>query len=313
MPRCATPSSSSPSSQTPVVVCPQPWPTILEGDAVLASQVAPQDPARAIVDAARSGELTVYKRDTLVNEAALAQMRATYAGDLRRRIEPLMVAAFHRALDDGAADEILDSLRPSFDQAAEAIAKAKSLGINAESSTEHIISSGEPELVTSWQQLDGHLATVNAIAAIASQFGCRMAKFPLISEYANSDGFRLDDRAIVATDGPNLEADSALFKAPDQGHRSSPFFRLPLRLHTVASMRNRYRIWAASEWERTHSGRALGGWMPLATCERWRASRTLMRQSNPRRVDPGGSLRLDLSGPPTGIASREMYGFRDQV
>lgn len=142
MPRCATPSSSSPSSQTPVVVCPQPWPTILEGDAVLASQVAPQDPARAIVDAARSGELTVYKRDTLVNEAALAQMRATYAGDLRRRIEPLMVAAFHRALDDGAADEILDSLRPSFDQAAEAIAKAKSLGINAESSTEHIISRG---------------------------------------------------------------------------------------------------------------------------------------------------------------------------
>ena len=36
---------------------------------------------------------------------------AVYLGDLKWRIQPLLVRGFHQALDDGAADEILDSLR----------------------------------------------------------------------------------------------------------------------------------------------------------------------------------------------------------
>ena len=46
----------------------------------------------------------------------------------------------------------------------------------------------------------------------------------------------LEDRAIFATDG-SLESDCAAFRRPDQGHRVSPWFRLPLKLHSVESAR----------------------------------------------------------------------------
>ena len=69
----------------------------LAGHDLLASQGAPTDPAMAIVEAARNGELTAYRRDALINEAALLSMRAVYLGDLKRRIEPLLVRAFHQA------------------------------------------------------------------------------------------------------------------------------------------------------------------------------------------------------------------------
>ena len=46
----------------------------------------------------------------------------------------------------------------------------------------------------------------------------------------------LEDRAIFATGG-SLESDCAAFRRPDQGHSVSPWFRLPLKLHSVESAR----------------------------------------------------------------------------
>ena len=63
----------------------------------------------------------------------------------------------------------------------------------------------------------------------------------------------LEDRAIFATDG-SLESDCAAFRRPDQGHRVTPWFRLPLKLHSVESARASYNTWAASEWDRNHDG-----------------------------------------------------------
>ena len=77
------------------------------------------------MDAAADGILTADRITDLIAEAARAQSIATYLGDLKWRAERLFVAAFHQAIDDGAADEILDSLRPQFHEAAEAIAAAK--------------------------------------------------------------------------------------------------------------------------------------------------------------------------------------------
>jgi hypothetical protein len=110
----------------------------------------------------------------------------------------------------------------------------------------------EPVAMSPWQTLEDHLAVIAAIGAIAAQFGCRIARFPLIEEYTLADNFRLDDRAIFCCDG-NLEADSRPFGRPDSGHRNSPWFRAPLRLHSVNSARDRYRAWAAVEWERIHA------------------------------------------------------------
>ncbi len=57
----------------------------------------------------------------------------------------------------------------------------------------------------------------------------------------------------MCTGGP-VEADSALFRQPDQGHRTSPWCRLPLRLHCTGSAQARYDEFAASEWDRQHAG-----------------------------------------------------------
>ena len=105
--------------------------------------------------------------------------------------------------------------------------------------------------------LDGHLAGLDRIGAIGAAFGPRTGNFPLIDEYTLGDGFRLEDRALFCTNGPNLEADSAAFRRPGT-HRTSPWFRLPVRLHTVDSARDRYRDRQRSSgggsWERQHAG-----------------------------------------------------------
>jgi hypothetical protein len=110
-----------------------------------------------------------------------------------------------------------------------------------------------------WQRLDTHLGVIEAIGRIAAQFGPRTGDFPAVSEYALADNYRLDDRAVMATGG-RLEADSAIFRRPDQGHRTSPWCRLPLCLHTVESAQARYDEWAASEWDRQHAG-PVGSWI----------------------------------------------------
>ena len=123
-----------------------------------------------------------------------------------------------------------------------------------------MIESGQPELVTAWQQLNGHISVVAKIGAIASQFGCRpSAQFPQIREYAQGDNFRLTDAGIMCTAGP-LMLDSARFQQPDQGHRTSPWARTELKLHTVAEAQARYDEWAAEEFDRIHSG-PRGGWI----------------------------------------------------
>ena len=144
------------------------------------------------------------------------------------------------------------TMRSIWDKHAAAIAEARS-EISSESSAEHILASGSPKLVECWRQLPTHLAALNKIAAVARSFGPRIGNFPLITEYANSDGFRLEDAAIWCADG-NLEADSAAFRRPGVQPRQSPLFNVPLRLHSVDSARARYKGWASQQWEQQHSG-----------------------------------------------------------
>ena len=204
------------------------------------------------MDAAVAGQLDAKRLDKLIADAAQAQQINAFRGELRLNSERMFVEEFHTALKNGAADQLLDGVRPQFDTAAEQIAAARAL-IPAETSLDQFVTTAQPEAILAWQGLDEHLAVIGSIAAIASQFRPRLGQFPLIKEFANADGFRLEDRAIFATDG-GLEVDSGLFRRPDQGHRTSPYFRLPLRLHTVESAQERYREWAAAQWEQTHSG-----------------------------------------------------------
>jgi hypothetical protein len=225
---------------------------LLSSYELLSSPAATQRPEDAIMDAALDGSLTAAKLDKLLPVAATAHMANTYRQELARSAEHTLVGQFHRAVKAGGADAILDSLRPNFDRHAEAIAKARSL-FNHESSPEHILASGESGTIEAWQQLDGHLRVVSKIGAIAAAFGPRVGSFPQIREYALGEGFRIDDRAVMCTDGL-LVADSALFQRPDNGHRTSPWARTTLRLHSITEAQARYDQWAADEFDRVHSG-----------------------------------------------------------
>ena len=219
-----------------------------------------QPPEEAILTHALDGTLDQKTLDKLLPAAAAAAQANTYRQELARSAEHTLVGQWHRQVADGGADQILDSLRPSFERHAEAIAAARSL-FTAESTPEHVLASGEPGTIEAWQQLDAHVRAVTQIAAVASQFGCRpQAQFPQVKEYNLGETHKLDDRALMCTSG-FLVTDSALFRQADSGHRSSPFFRVGgLRLHTVQGAQNRYDEFAAEEFVRVHSG-PRGGWI----------------------------------------------------
>lgn len=232
---------------------------LLDGADLIAAHSATQAPAAGIVDQLAAGKLDSRKLGTLIEEAARQRLVADYAGDLRIAVEPVIVTRFHKALGAGAAGEILSSLRGHFDAAATQIAKAKSAIGSGESDPSHVLATGNSETVECWQQLPAHLAVVAGIGRIAAQFGVRQTSaFSLVSEYGLADNYKLADEALTCTTG-NLVADSAGFQRPDRGHVSSPWYRAGgLRLWTVEEVRQRYSDFAASEFDRVHSGRPGG-------------------------------------------------------
>jgi hypothetical protein len=218
-------------------------------------------PEDAIIDEALAGKLTQKRLAGLAPAAADAASVAAYLKWLSGHSENILLNQAGKVIKAGGADEILDSLRPKWDRHAKAIERARTL-INPQSTAEMVIESGEPALVDAWKTLNDHLRVINQIASIAAQFGPRLGWFPQIIEYALGDNFRLNDRTIMCTGG-ELVSDSALFGRPDSGHRSSPWFKTTLKLHSVESARERYNAWAADEHDRIHSvgrgGRLIDG------------------------------------------------------
>jgi hypothetical protein len=210
--------------------------------------------SRAIVDAAMAGTLTEKSLTDVITEAAHRQLVASYAQELRARSERMFVEQFHRSLlKNGGVDAILDSLRPSFDKAAEAIAAAKDV-IPTEAPAEEFLRTAQPPALALFSSSTDISPRPTRLAQSLPSSVRGSDGFPMVTEYANSDGFRLEDRAIWCADGDSLEAVSAVFRRPDQGHRTSPWFKLPLRLHSVTSAQARYDAWASGEWERLHAG-----------------------------------------------------------
>jgi hypothetical protein len=133
------------------------------------------------------------------------------------------------------------------------------MGINSESSLEHLVATAEPGLIAAWNALNGHIRAITQIAGVASQFGCRPgAMFPQVKVFAQGDAHLIDDRALMTTTG-GLVGDSAMFMRPDAGHRSSPFFRTGLKLHTIAEAQARHDEWASHEHDRLHRDRPRSG------------------------------------------------------
>jgi hypothetical protein len=180
---------------------------------MLMTPAAAQDPLGPILDAALARKLDAKKLDAMLADAATVDAVNGYKASLRQRAEHAVVGRFHKALRDGAADAVLDSMRPAFDAAAEQIAVARSL-ISAESDLEHVVESGEPGTIEAWQQLRGHIQVVSRIALVAMQFGCQLtAQFPQVQLYTQAENFRINDQALMCCSG-GLTGDSAWFGRP---------------------------------------------------------------------------------------------------
>jgi hypothetical protein len=143
---------------------------------VLSTPAPSGRPEDEIMDCALGGKLTAKRLAELAPAAAAAASTIAYIRELARNSEHTLLGAWHREIAAGAADAILDSLRPNFVKHAAAIEEARSM-INAESSAEQILATAQPGLVDVWQQLPTHLSVVSKIGAIAAQFGCRTAIF----------------------------------------------------------------------------------------------------------------------------------------
>ena len=230
---------------------------LLSGYEVLCAPARTAAPERAVMDALLSGKLTEKELARLLPDAAGKANENAYRAELAGRAANVCLAQFHRELEAGGADAILAFVREKFDTHAQAIAVAKSL-ISSESTAEMVIESGEPELVTAWKELPIHLQMIGRITAIARAFGPRAGDFSQLAEYPLAENFRVVDTAVMCTSG-GLVADSALFQRPDQGHRTSPFFRCGgLRLHSIEEARARYHEFAASEFDRVEGNRRSG-------------------------------------------------------
>ena len=105
-------------------------------------------------------------------------------------------------------------LRSTFDSAVADISAARDL-IPTAASAEAFMATASPEALMGVAAAAEHLGTLTAIAAVAAQFGCRTARFPLITEYAGAYNSRIYDRArFFRRDGPNLALDSQPFADP---------------------------------------------------------------------------------------------------
>ena len=239
---------------------------LLNGVDLIDNHAAGPAPVIGLVGQLADGRLDAEGLAAAVEEAARQKMIADFAGGPKPAVEAAVVARFHKELARGAADLVLDSMRSSFDTAAAAIARAKSVLGSGESSLEHVLNSADEsdDVVGAWRSLPQHLAKVAQIAGIGAMFGVRQtASFSLIKAYGLADNSLVDDRALACTTG-GLVGDSKPMLLPDRGGTDSPYYRAAgLRLWSVEEMRQRYASFAASEFDRVHdrprSGRVIDG------------------------------------------------------
>ena len=207
---------------------PLPLAQLLSITELLMAPGAASDPLGPVLDAAMAGQLDQRKLDKMLADAATQTQIDSYKQDLRPHAERAIVRRFHRVLRDGAADDVLSSMRDGFTEHARAIARTRAV-INPDSELEHVIACAQPgdDTIALWQQLPVHLAAVAKVGAVAAQFGVRpTAQFSLIAEHPG-DNHRTDDRALYCCQRrrPGGRLDAVCAMGPQPG--ASPLALVP--------------------------------------------------------------------------------------
>lgn len=218
----------------------------------LAKASAVSDPIGELVKAVAGGQLRGKELDKRVAETAVAMHVAEFRAGLQARVEPVLVRQFINALDEGgAADEVIDSLRPAFDTAATKLAECAEL-VNPNTDAETFLASASPEQIAAWRDVDEHVATLTKVSSVVGNFGPHSNSFPLLEVPANltNVGFINNIGTLCVDPQWDLGRACALFQKFGS-HRNSPWFRgaSMLRLNSIAEAREKIRAWAESSWD----------------------------------------------------------------
>jgi hypothetical protein len=202
------------------------------------------DPVKQILDAYAAGKPEQAAK--LITAAAQIEHDAEYRTGLRQRAAVLFVERFHLQLCEGAADEILDSLRPQFDAAAQTL-EAASTVVDINANPAHLAETGTAEQLEAWRSIRPAVAKLDAISMIASGFGPRSGTFGVLDQPPLIDPIDLVDEALMCTDSDIVQAGKA-FRARRAEINTCPWLRISPKLNTIAEAKERLRGWAEVEW-----------------------------------------------------------------
>jgi hypothetical protein len=236
---------------------------IVDGFDVLGDpiQAGAPDPSNAIIAAAVDGKLTPKTLDALLAKAAAESTTTEYRQQFRLKAERKFARRFHAALLDGAADEVLDGIRPHFETAAAELTAARD-AVDLHATPDRLLNvTASPDEQAAWGRLPELVRRIGQLGAIAAVFGPH-ADLPVIDNLTNHDAILnlnwCDDRALMCTEG-NIVTASNTFRAANPGWQTSPWLRITPKLATIAEAQETIRDLAESDFNAREAHRVGNG------------------------------------------------------
>lgn len=215
---------------------------------------AATDPASAIVDAALAGTLSQKQLDDLLSKAAAQVQVNLYRQEFRLRADRNFGQRFHEILKFGAADAILDSLRPQFDTIAEQLNNTLHY-VDLNNTPHRLLNvTATPEEQSAWAKLPELVRQIDRIGAVAAVFAPR-GDLPVIDDLSARDGLLhntfnwYDDRALMCCPAEIIVSASNAFRSANPTWQTSPWLRVTLKLATIAEAQETFRVLAEQDFD----------------------------------------------------------------
>ncbi|MGV0778737.1 hypothetical protein [Mycolicibacterium elephantis] len=226
-----------------------------------ASNKPATDPLAGLADAAAAGKATANKIRATFDQAGTQAAQAAQAQRTQREAENAVMSRFRRELVNGGADQILDSLRPVFDEHIAAI-RAIAADINVASHTpESFLNIATPETLPLWQSIGTHVEALDRIAAVTDLFShtgeARVIPRPDGGPHLIGSLNAFQGRSIYCiSDQLDLGHAHDIWRT-NGPHRRSAWFKLysVAQLRTVAEATERLRDWCEVSWDAFENAR----------------------------------------------------------
>lgn len=154
----------------------------------------------------------------------------------------------------GEVDQIIEALRPRFDKAAAAYARAAGLGITSTTTAEQILAKRLATVTEAWYALDDARSVLEAVAAIRIRLSNRLDVSPTWRDFDILDDATIDRGAIdytaafAAADDYSTDFGRYLRRSPAAGIDWLGLAAGSLRLNTPSEVKAKY----AARWRTLH-------------------------------------------------------------